>query len=212
MRVLPLQAIADESRVASRTAEVLVGPIGGGLVAALIAMSTFGTASVYTLAAPRIYYAMARDGLFFQAIGRLHPKYGTPATALAAQWCIVTAFILTGTFDALISYVAFVDWIFYAAAAGAVFVFRRTLRDAPRTYRTPGYPIVPALFILVALWFVVFLFYNEPVRSGIGLAIFLSAVPVSFVWMRKGRGERNEERGTRHEVRGTRSEERGDAG
>jgi basic amino acid/polyamine antiporter, APA family len=189
--VLPADVMAAEPRTAALTAERLIGPAGGSLISVLIAMSAFGTASVYTLAAPRIYYAMARDGLFFPAFGKLHPKYGTPLAALAVQCAIVIVFILAGGFETLISYVTFVDWIFYAAAAGTVFVFRRSLKDAPRQYKTPGYPFTPLLFIAVSLCFVFYLFLNEPVNSAIGLGILISGLPISYIWKRKSGRRRN---------------------
>jgi len=188
MSVLTPGEIAAEERVASLTAERLVGPAGGTIIASLIAISTFGTASVYTLAAPRIYYAMARDGLFFRSIGMLHPRRGTPATALWLQCAVVCILILSGTFEELISYVAFVDWIFYALAAGALFVFRRRHSIVPGKYRTPGYPLTPALFIAVSAWFVIYLFLNEPVKSGIGLAIILLSYPAYSAWAGKRSG------------------------
>ena len=185
LSVLGPAGVAREARVASSAAELLAGPAGGAFIAVLIAASTFGTASVYTLAAPRIYYAMSRDGLFFSKIGQLHPKYGTPAVALLVQCAVVAVLIFSGSFEDLISYVAFVDWIFYAAAAGAVFVFRKSHRDAERRYSVPGYPVTPAAFILVSIWFVIYLFIGQPVKSGIGLCILLASYPVYRYWRSK---------------------------
>ncbi len=190
LSVLTPAVMARESRVASLTAEYLVGPAGASIVSALIALSTFGTASVFTLGAPRITYAMARDGLFFERAGRLHPRYGTPSAALLIQCAIVIVYILSGTFDQLVSYVAFVDWIFYALAAGALFRFRKKFRGKASAYRTPGYPVTPAFFILVAAWFVIYLYYNEPVKSSLGLGVFITGIPVYLYWKSvRGKGE-----------------------
>jgi APA family basic amino acid/polyamine antiporter len=142
---------------------------------------------VYTLSAPRIYYAMAADGLFFPSLAVLHPRRGTPVRALLLQLGAVVILIFSGSFDELIGYVAFVDWIFYALAAGAVFVFRRTHATAERRYRTPGYPFTPAFFIAVSLAFVGYLFYNETWKSGIGLGILLASGPVYLFWRRRSR-------------------------
>ena len=185
LSVLPMALMASDPHVASLAAEKLAGPSGGAAIAVLIALSTFGTASVHTLAAPRIYYAMAADGVFFPSIAELHPKRRTPVRALCMQLAVVVVLIFSGTFDELIAYVAFVDWIFYALAAGAVFVFRRTHASAERRYRTAGYPVTPALFILVSLAFVGYLFSNETLKSGIGLAILLSSAPVYVLWRKK---------------------------
>ena len=185
MSVLPLDVIARESRVASFTAEHLIGPAGGTLIALLIAASTFGTASVYVLSAPRVYFAMANDGLFLKSVAKLHPKFGTPYVALIIQCAIVSVFILSGTFETLISYVAFVDWIFYAMAAGAVFIFRKKYPDVIRSYKTIGYPATPIFFILISIWFVLYLFYNEPLNSTIGLCMLLTGLPVYFFWKKK---------------------------
>ena len=187
LSVLPVSAFGEGSHVASLTAERLLGPWGGTAISMLIVLSTFGTASVYTLAAPRIYYAMSRDGLFFPRMADLHPKYNTPSRALLAQCAVVTVYILSGSFDQLISYVSFVDWIFYAATAAAVLVFRKTLRDVPRAYKTLGYPVTPLFFIAISLLFVVYLFFNEPVKSGIGLCILATAFPAYLAWKHKGK-------------------------
>ncbi|MDH7514597.1 MAG: amino acid permease [Bacteroidota bacterium] len=185
LSVLSPAEIAAEERVASLTAERIAGRAGAGIISALIAVSTFGTASVYTLAAPRIYYAMAHDGVFFRSVAILHPRWGTPATALMIQAGVVCVLILSGTFEELISYVAFIDWVFYALAAASVFVFRRRPQEGGRRFLTPGYPLTPALFILVSIWFVVYLFYNEPVKSGIGLTILAASVPAYVLWSRR---------------------------
>jgi basic amino acid/polyamine antiporter, APA family len=185
LSVLPTDLMARDQRVAALTAERLIGPAGATLVSLLIAVSTLGTASVYTLAAPRIYYAMARDGMFLRSFGRLHPRFRTPHVALIVQCVIVMLFLFIGTFQTLISYVSFVDWIFYAGAASTLFVFRRKHADAVRSYSVPLYPITPALFILISLTFVVHLFFEQPLESGLGLLFLLLGLGMSFVWKRR---------------------------
>jgi APA family basic amino acid/polyamine antiporter len=184
LSVLPADLMARDERVAALTAERLIGPVGGTLVSLLIAISTVGTASVYTLSAPRIYYAMARDGMFLRSFGRLHPRFRTPHVALVAQCAMVMLFIAAGSFQTLISYVSFVDWIFYAAAASTLFVFRRRI-TAARAYSVPLYPVTPALFMLISLTFVAYLFLERPLESGLGFAFLLLGLAVSFLWKRR---------------------------
>ena len=142
------------------------------LVACLIVLSTFGTMSIYTMTAPRIYYAMAKDGIFFKQLASIHPKYKTPHVAILIQsgWSIVLL-LFWGTFNNLITYVTFIDWIFLMMAAIAIFVFRQ--RNVPKlsNYTVPGYPITPIIFILISLWFLISTLVEKPVQAVAGLIV-----------------------------------------
>jgi len=170
---------------------VVLGPTGGAIIAASIFISTFGTAGIYTLTAPRIYYAMAQDGLFFPQVAKLHPKYRTPAFAILLQsvWAVVLV-LFWGTFENLISYVVFTDWIFFGLAAGAVFVLRRKRPDADRPYRTLGYPWTPLFFITLSGWFVFNTLFEKPAQAWAGLAFLGLGVPVYLFWKRRSSQER----------------------
>jgi APA family basic amino acid/polyamine antiporter len=186
MLLLPVDAIGTSPRLASDAMQTILGPAGGGLIAAAIFISTFGTAGIYTLTAPRIYFAMARDGLFFRKVAELHPRFHTPAFAIMIQstWAIILI-LFWGTFENLISYVVFTDWIFFALAAAGLFILRRKRPSAERPYRTLAYPITPLVFIVISLWFVGTTLLNRPEEAWAGIAFLALGVPVFLFWRRK---------------------------
>ncbi len=187
MLLLPLSSIGGAERVAADAISVVLGPAGGTMIAAAIVVSTFGTAGIYTLTAPRIYFAMAHDGVFFRSVAQVHPRFHTPATAIIIQsaWaCVLILF--WGTFNELISYVVFTDWIFFGLAAGSIFIFRRRMPDAARPYKTFGYPATPLLFIAVAMWFVINTCVEKPEQAVAGLGFLALGVPVYYFWRKRG--------------------------
>lgn len=186
MKMLTPEQIAASERVASDAMSGVIGPIGGSIIAVAIIISTFGTTSIYTLTAPRIYYAMANDGLFFKSVAKLHQRYQTPVLAITIQslWAIVLI-LFWGTFENLISYVVFTDWIFFAMAAFSVFVFRRKRPQFERPYKTYGYPFTPAIFVLIAVWFVLTTIYSKPLQAAVGFGFLALGVPVYLFWNRK---------------------------
>jgi APA family basic amino acid/polyamine antiporter len=192
LHVLPLPALAEHQRVAAKTMEVLAGPRGATFVAALILCSIFGAINGTVLGGPRAYFAMARDGVLFPSVGRVHPRYATPAVALLIQggWSILLA--LTGTYKQLYTYVIFTGWLFYAAATFAVVILRRKRPDMERPYRVWGYPVVPIAFSAAALTIVANALVRSPKESGIGLILVLTGVPVFFFWGRKARSRKLE--------------------
>jgi len=183
MFLLTPAAIGSSPRVAADAVGTVFGPTGGSLIAFAIFISTFGTAGIYTLSAPRIYYAMAADGLFFKQIAVIHPTFNTPANAIVLQstWAIILI-LFWGTFENLISYVVFTDWIFFGLTAACVLVLRRTLPDASRPYRTLGYPITPLFFVLMAAWFVVNTLVEKPEQAWAGIIFLALGVPVYYYW------------------------------
>jgi len=178
----PAQMGASAHPAADAVGSVL-GNVGGIAIALAVFVSTFGTTGIYTLTAPRIYYAMARDGLFFRKVAELHPRYQTPAFAIVTQsiWAIVLI-LFWGTFENLISYVVFTDWIFYAMAGASIFIMRAKEPNMPRPFRTPGYPWVPIFFVTLASWFVVNTFITRPEQAGAGIAFLALGVPVYYLW------------------------------
>jgi APA family basic amino acid/polyamine antiporter len=180
--------IGSSSRVASDAIGVVFGPTGSTIIALAIFVSTFGTAGIYTLTAPRIYYAMASDGLFFRKVSEVHPKYHTPSAAIIIQSFWAVALILFwGTFENLISYVVFTDWIFFALAASSIFIFRRRLPNLARPYKALGYPITPAFFVLASVWFVVNTLLEKPEQAVAGVGFLALGVPVYYYWKTKNR-------------------------
>lgn len=186
--LLPVSSIASSSSVAANAVETVLGPIGGGLIAVAIFISTFGTAGIYTLTAPRIYFAMANDGIFFKQVSLIHPRFNTPYYAIIFQstWAVILV-LFWGTFENLISYVVFTDWIFFALAAATVFIFRRRNPGAKRNYKTPGYPFTPLFFIGTAVWFVINTLINKPGQAIAGIILLGLGVPVYFYWQRKNK-------------------------
>ena len=182
MFLLPLDAIAATPRVAGDAVAVLA-PWGGKAVAVAIALSIFGTISIYTMSAPRIYFAMAEDGIFFKQLAWVHPRWRTPVVAMLVQvvWALAVLLFFGGLFDKIITFVTFMDIAFMGLAGAAVFVFRKKMRDAERPVRTWGYPVVPAVFVLISAAFAVNTLLERPEQAlpGVGL-LALGAVVFLF--------------------------------
>jgi basic amino acid/polyamine antiporter, APA family len=186
--VLPVGAIAQSDRIASDALALVTGPIGGSLIALVILFSIMGAANQNILCSPRVYFAMARDGLFFKRIADAHPKYLTPHVSILAisVWSIILS-LFFGTFEQLFTYVVFGQWIFFGLTVAAVMILRKKRPDMPRPYRTWGYPFTPVFFILAALFISLNSLINEFRNAVAGLAIILLGVPVYFYWKTKKR-------------------------
>ena len=185
--LLPVSGISSTTRVAADAAQRFLGPAGGTLISVAIIVSTFGTAGIYTLSAPRIYYAMAEDGVFFRKTAYVHPKYHTPTFSIIFQSAWVIVLLMSGNFLQLITYAIFADWIFFALTAASVFVFRRKLKNVERPYKTFGYPYTTLFFVLVASWFVVNTLITAPLQSFAGLAFISLGIPIYYHWRRKAK-------------------------
>jgi APA family basic amino acid/polyamine antiporter len=183
--LLPVYDIASSQSLAADAVSTIL-PFGGVLIALLIAISTFGTLGIYTLSAPRIYYAMARDGLFFKKLAWVHPRFRTPVNAILAQsaWAVVLL-LFWGTFEDLITYVVFTDWVFFGLTAVGIFIFRRKYPDHPRPYKTLGYPVVPLIFISITFLFVINSLVEKPLHAWSGLVLMLIALPIYFYFKTK---------------------------
>ncbi len=177
---------ADSNRLAATAVAAVVSPAAAKLVALMILISIFSATNGTMLTAPRVYYAMARDRLFFQRLAEVHPRFKTPAFAVVAGagWSVVLA--VTGTFEQLLTYVVFIGWIFYALAAAAIFIYRRRQPDAVRPYRVPGYPFTPLLFIIAAAALALNTIATQPARAAVGLGIVLVGAPAYLIWRPKG--------------------------
>jgi APA family basic amino acid/polyamine antiporter len=184
MRVLSVPVIATTQRVAATSAETTMGPIGGTLVSLTILLSIIGASNGAILTYARIYFAQARDGLFFRAVGHVHPRFETPHISIAVQGVWAAVLAISGSYEILFSYVIFAAWIFYGMAVLGVVVLRRKAPDLPRPYKMWGYPVTPLAFAGVAFWFVINTIVTTPKSSLIGLAIVASGVPVYYIWRR----------------------------
>ncbi|MBC8144476.1 MAG: amino acid permease [bacterium] len=206
--VLPIDAMAGSKLVASDVADRIVAG-GGALIAAAVMVSTFGTVNGTILASARVYFSMARHNVFPRFLGHAHPRFHTPGSSLIVQcvWSVVLLF--SGTFDSLTDTLIFVSWIFYAAGAYGLFVLRRRYPNAERPYRVPGYPWVPAIFIVFAVVFLCLTVYNdvakfiaaratgEPavINSAFGLTLVAIGIPLYYYFRRAAKRNPNDESG-----------------
>ena len=188
LHVLSLPALAEHQRVAAKAMEILAGPRGGALVSGLILCSIFGALNGNVLGGARILYAMARDGVFFSAVGRVHKRFETPALALLIQGIWAAVLAASGTYEQLFTYVIFTAWVFYAGAVLAVVVLRRRRPEMARPYRIWGYPFLPVAFSIAALAIVGNTLARSPRESIIGLGLVLVGLPIYLVWTRLSSG------------------------
>ncbi len=180
----PVRAAQTDSIAATAVTAVL-GRSASKLVAAAILISIFSATNGIVLTAPRVYYAMARDGVFFRRLARVHPHFRTPAFAVLAgsSWAIILA--ATGTFEQLLTYVVFTGWLFYALGAASIFIYRRRTENRELPYRVPGYPWTPILFIAAAVVLVLNTIVTQMSRAAIGLGLVLLGAPAYFFWRRR---------------------------
>jgi APA family basic amino acid/polyamine antiporter len=185
--LLPVDEIAASSSVAADAVKTIY-PFSGKIIAILIAISVFGTAGIYTLSAPRLYFAMASDRVFFKGLAKVHPRFRTPINAILLQsgWAIFLLF-LWGTFEDVITYVVFTDWIFFFLVAVSVFVFRRKRKDEPRPYKTWGYPVTPLIFIICTFLFVVNTLIEKPLQAWAGLILMTVGIVIYFYFRKSGK-------------------------
>jgi APA family basic amino acid/polyamine antiporter len=182
----PINAARTDS-IAATAVTAVVGRSASKFVAGAILISIFSATNGLTLTAPRVYFAMARDELFFHQLAKIHPRFRTPAFAVIAgsAWAILLA--ATGTFEQLLTYVVFTGWLFYALGAASIFVYRRKTEPGESHYRVPGYPLTPLLFILAAGALVVNTVATQIGRAAIGLGIVILGVPAYYLWRRRRR-------------------------
>jgi APA family basic amino acid/polyamine antiporter len=175
---------ATSDRVGTAVMQVMFGTKGAALMALAILVSTFGCVNGLILAGARVYYAMAKDGLFFSRAGEVHPKYRTPVFALMIQLAWIILLSLSGSYGQLLDYIIFAVLIFYILTIAGLFRLRMTRPDAERPYRAIGYPVLPAVYILMALFIDVVLLRYKPQYTWPGLIIVLIGIPVYFLWTR----------------------------
>lgn len=178
--------VAESTSVAAASLAATVGPRAAQLIALVICISVFSAANSNVLTAPRVYFAMASDGLFFKRLADVHPRFGTPATAIIAGslWSMVLA--VAGTFTELLTLAVFSGWVFYALAAASLFVYRKRQPADAHSYRVPGYPFTPLLFIIAAAVLVINTLKDQlaadPRRTLLALGVILLGVPAYFIW------------------------------
>ena len=187
--LLPVDEIAVSSSVAADAVKTIF-PFSGKIIAMMIAISVFGTAGIYTLSSPRLYFAMASDRVFFKGLAKVHPRFRTPMNAILLQsaWAIFLLFFW-GTFEDVITYVVFTDWIFFCLVAISVFVFRVTKKDEPRPYKTWGYPVTPTVFIVCSFLFVMNTLIQKPLQAWAGLILVAVGIMIYFGFRKFGKSD-----------------------
>jgi basic amino acid/polyamine antiporter, APA family len=186
--VLPANAIAASPRPASDAIAMVMGRVGAGIVSASMALSMLVTLNGTIMSGARIPYAVAKDGYFFRALADVHPRFHTPSVAIAVQAVVSIALLLLGAnFGQLFSITIFAEWLFYMIAASTIFVFRRREPNAPRPYRMWGYPVIPAIFVIVAAALLGYTFKNTWPNSAYGLLVILAGIPVFLYFASKRR-------------------------
>jgi basic amino acid/polyamine antiporter, APA family len=177
--------VAGSDRLAATAVSTVIAPTAVKLITIMILISIFSATNGTMLSSPRVYYAMARDGLFFHKLAEVHPSFQTPAFAViaGAVWSAILA--ITGTFEQLLTYVIFIGWIFYALAGASIFMYRRRMPDAVRSFRVPGYPLTPLLFVIAAAALALNTIVTQPTRAGTGIVIVLLGAPAYLIWRKK---------------------------
>ena len=193
--ILPIDALAGSSAVARDVAYQMMGPVGATFVSIAVMVSTIGTSNGTILASSRVYYAMAKEKMFFRSAGYISARKNTPTVSLAMQFGWTSVLVFSGTFDMLTDMLIFVSWGFYALGAAGVFILRRKMPDAPRPYRTWGYPVVPIIFIAFAVIFLVYTVVSDftnyyagtapLVNSVWGIILLFTGVPFYLVFSKK---------------------------
>ena len=186
--VFPAAAIAQSDRIAADAMNLVVGPIGASIISFIILFSIMGAANQNFLCSPRVYYAMAKDGIFFKQLTAVHPKFLTPHVSIIAMgvWSMVLI-LFFGTFENLFTYVIFGQWIFFGLTVAAVIILRKKKPDLPRPYKTWGYPVTPIIFILAALFISITSLVTQFRNAMYGLGIILLGLPLYLYWNHKSK-------------------------
>lgn len=185
LRALGIEGLAASTAPATDVLTLVIGPASGRVLSIIVALSALGFLAQGMLVCPRVYYAMAKDGLFFEQVGRLHPRTGVPHVAIAVQGALAIATALSGTYEELLSWVVTVDFVALSITAGTLFVFRARDRAHPGVV-TPGHPFTTIFFIVISMAVVVSTFVEHPIRSLLGWTVIAAGIPVYFLW-RRGR-------------------------
>lgn len=183
--ILPIKQIAQSKLVAADVMNAIFYGWGGAIISAMVMISTFGTVNATSMTTARVFYAMAKDKMFFKSMGQVHPKFRTPAKSLVIQGTWAAILCLTGTYDQIFTYVIFAGWIFYALGAVAVFILRSKQPHAERSYKVPFYPVIPIAFILVATWFVYNTIVEQTADSMVGLLLLVAGIPFYLYWQKQ---------------------------
>ena len=186
--LVPLERVTSGETFAAQAGEALFGPAGGQIFAAIVIVAVLGSLFALLMALPRVYYAMARDGVFFKAVAVVHPRFGTPVRAVAVQAAFASLLVVLGTFQQILAYFIFVTVGFLALTVAGLLVLRR--REGAAAYRIPGYPVTPLLFLVLVAVLLVLLAGHDPLQAALGVGIVALGAPVYWLAFR-GRLTRN---------------------
>ena len=185
--LVPPERVTSGETFAAQAGEALFGRHGGAVFSSIVIVAVAGSLAGLIMAAPRVYYAMARDRVFFRGVARVHTKFGTPARAIAVQAALASLLVLAGNFNDIIAYFIFVVVLFLALTVAGLFRLRRK-PDAPRPeYLTPGYPFTPVVFLLLIAVLLVLLGGNNPGQALRGVAAAATGLPVYYIFFRRRR-------------------------
>ncbi len=182
---LPIPEAVGVVRIAEKATSALFGSSTGALISAAVIISTFGALNGSILTGPRVYYAMAKDGIFFRKVSRIHPRFRTPGIAILIQAIWASLLTVAGTFEQMFTFAMFISIVFWIGATASVFTLRKKLPGLPRPYKTWGYPVVPALFILASLGILINTLLEKPVEALAGIILTALGIPVYYYWKRK---------------------------
>jgi basic amino acid/polyamine antiporter, APA family len=185
---LEIASVPSSSSVATEVLKRFLGPLAVSMTAVALMVSSFGALQSSVLANSRIPFAMARDGLFFRALVRLSPRTNVPVRAILAQATWASVLALSGSYDALTDAVIFASWLFYGLVTASLFVFRKSMPDAPRPYRALGYPVVPMIFVLVTAALLINTFVAAPREALRGVVLLAAGLPFYWYWSRRPAG------------------------
>lgn len=189
--LVPLDAVSSGETFAMQAGEVLLGRAGGKVFSAIVLIAVLSSLAAIMMSAPRVYFAMARDRLFFATAASIHPRFGTPTPAVALQAVLASLLVALGSFNQIISYFIFVVVVFIVLTVGALFVLRRN-RPSRITYKTPGYPATPIVFLFLAILLLILLATGNPKQSFLGAGVVTLGIPVYYFLFQRGFGKANE--------------------
>ncbi len=182
--LVPLERVTSGETFAAQAGEALFGRAGGSVFAGIVIVAVLGSLLALLMALPRVYYAMARDGVFFRAVAAVHPRFGTPARAIALQAVLASVLVVSGTFEQILSYFIFITVLFVALTVAGLFVLRRR-EGADTPYRTLGYPVTPVIFLVLVAVLLIALAAHNPVQAALGTGIVALGAPVYILAFRR---------------------------
>ncbi|MGA8144206.1 MAG: amino acid permease [Candidatus Acidiferrales bacterium] len=188
--LIPFEKVTSDEAFVAKAGAVLFGPAGGIVFSAIVVTCVLGSLAAVIMSSPRVYYAMAKDGLFIPAVAKTHPRFGTPARAVAVQGILASVLVALGSFEEIVSYFIFVAVAFIGLAVAGLFVLRRRQQPLEGAMATPGYPVTPLAFLLLSVVMLVLLALHSPRQALLGSAVVLAGVPV-FQWMKDGMMQRS---------------------